>query len=129
MTNRPKQTGTAHETAIVNWFREQGWEEADRLTMKGAADRGDVGLGFHVPVVIEAKGVKRSTQRVDMSGFMRELESEIDNAKAETGVVIIKKSGTTDVGKYYALLPVWRYEQLIAALYPKRRVIRRRRMT
>jgi hypothetical protein len=55
MANRPKQKGTAAETAIVNALIEEGWVHAERRTLSGAADKGDVKLGDGIPVMVEAK--------------------------------------------------------------------------
>jgi hypothetical protein len=41
-----------------------------------------------------------------LSEWLKELEVEMHNDKAETGAVIHKKSGTQDVGKWYATMPV-----------------------
>jgi hypothetical protein len=50
--------------------------------------------------------------------WLRELDVEIKNDNADTGVVIHKKKGTTDVGEWYATMPVkiW-YELLKEAEY------------
>lgn len=129
MGNWQKQLGTATESAVVSWFRarkHQAWAFAQRLALKGANDEGDVSLGDGIPVVIEVKGLKGATQRANMGGFIKEMEAEIVNRNAETGVVIIKRRGTTDVGEYYALTTVKHWEALVAHKYG-RRVIRRPR--
>jgi hypothetical protein len=35
------------------------------------------------------------------------------NAKAETGVVMVKKKGTTDVGEAYAVMPISLWTELM----------------
>ena len=42
-----------------------------------------------------------------------ELKVEVENANAETGVVIHKRKGTTDVGEWYASMPFWMYMYLL----------------
>jgi hypothetical protein len=55
--------------------------------------------------VIEVK----NCAKMELSQWVSELEVEIANDKAETGTVIHKKRGTTNVGEWYATMPasVW----------------------
>lgn len=119
MTNRAKQKGTSHESAIVTWLRAHGWPYASRKTQAGAADEGDVRLSERVPYVIEAK----NTQAASIGPWMKELEAEVRNAKADGGAVIWKKRGTTDVGEYYAIMPVKYLNTLLTTVYPETRWI------
>jgi hypothetical protein len=122
MVNRAKKTGTAHESRSVTWLKRNGWPYARRITMKGQRDEGDIDLGNGIPVVVEAKAEKA----IDLAGYVKELGAEIVNADAETGVVIIKRRGTTDVGKYYALTTVENWNNLARQVYKvrKRRLVR-----
>lgn len=99
MTN-PK--GTQLETAAVRWFRDNGFRFARRIVKEGVRDKGDVTLGDGIPVTIEAK----NTKAINLAGGQKELAEEMRNAGHEWGFTIHKKRGTTDVGEYYAVLPV-----------------------
>ena len=44
--------------------------------------------------------------RLDLAGWLAELEVEMKNDNAWTGVVIHKRKGKGDVGEWYATLPV-----------------------
>ena len=94
--------GTKLETATVNWLKAHGWQWARRLAKEGAKDRGDVTLGDGIPVTVECKDRKG----FDMAQTQRELKAEMENAGTKWGFAIHKKRGTTDVGEYYAVLPV-----------------------
>lgn len=105
--SKAKQKGTAAETAVVNWLIGKGRTHVERRSLNGSSDRGDIaGLPG---VVIEVK----NHARMELSQWLSELEVEIANDKAETGVVIHKKKGTTDVGKWYATMPVQMWYTLI----------------
>lgn len=106
MTNRPKNMGTAHETAVVSWLKDHGWPWARRRTQKGGKDEGDVCLSERIPFTIEAKTSRRTTERVAIGTWMKELEDEVKNSGDVAGAVIFKRRGTTDVGEYHALMPV-----------------------
>ena len=98
--SKARQKGTSWETQIVRYLNENGYPGADRSPLRGNKDRGDVA---GIPgVCIEAKNCKTLTPSV----WLDELAVEMTNGDAETGVVIAKRRGTTDVGKSYALMPV-----------------------
>lgn len=105
--SKAKQKGTAAETAVVNWLQSKGRKHVERRSLNGVNDRGDIA---GIPcVVIEVKNHKR----MELSAWLSELEVEMQNDKANTGVVIHKKTGTTDVGKWYATMPVSIWFELI----------------
>lgn len=98
--SKSKQKGTAAETAVVNYLKSKGRKHVERRSLSGSSDRGDIaGLPG---VVIEVK----NHARMELSQWVSELEVEMANDKADTGVVIHKKKGTTDVGQWYATMPV-----------------------
>jgi hypothetical protein len=110
--SKSKQKGTAAETAVVNWLQKQGRKSVERRSLNGYNDRGDIA---GIPsVVMEVK----NHAKMELSAWVKELEIEIKNDKAETGTVIHKKKGTTDVGQWYATMPVeiW-YKLLTEAGY------------
>ena len=98
--SKAKQKGTAAETAVVNWLKEQGRKHVERRSLNGVNDRGDIA---GIPgLVIEVKNHKE----IKLSQWLKELEIEMINDKADTGVIIHKKIGTTSVGDWYATMPV-----------------------
>jgi hypothetical protein len=105
--SKSKQKGTSAETAVVNWLKKQGRKNVERRSLSGVNDRGDIA---GIPeVVIEVKNHARMT----LPEWLRELEVEIQNDNADTGVVIHKKKGTTNVGEWYATMPVDLWYQLL----------------
>lgn len=93
MTNRPKEIGTAAETAVVRAARRLGFPNADRLTLTGNKDRGDIGL---CPgVILEVKGgeaAKKSTDD-DISRWLAETNREALNAHAEVAFLVTQRRG------------------------------------
>lgn len=86
--NRSKALGTSAETAITKALVEEGWLHAERRALAGSLDRGDINLGGF-PVVIESKNCGTTT----IPAWLREVETEKSNAKAEIGVVWHKIRG------------------------------------
>lgn len=98
--SKARQKGTSAETAVVNYLKANGFPHAERRALHGVNDKGDItGCG---PVVFEVKNHKT----LDLAGWLKELEQEMINASVDTGAVIAKKKGTTDVANWYAVMPV-----------------------
>ena len=93
MTNRPKNIGTAAETAVVRAARAHGFGLADRLTLTGALDRGDIGL---CPgVVVEVKGGQAAKTASDgqIEKWLAETERERVNAGADVAILVTARAG------------------------------------
>ena len=50
---------------------------------------------------------------MSLSGWVAELQAEIDNAHGRLGAVVHKKRGTTDPAEQYATLPLWMLVSLL----------------
>lgn len=107
MANPPRQKGTAAETAIVRWARVNGYPHADRQPLRGK-DQGDITL---CPgVIVEAKSYRLPTGNPtpgQLTEWMRQTEVERENARADIGVLIVKRPGTTDVARWFAYVTAW----------------------
>ena len=109
--SKSKQKGTAAETAVVRYLKAaNGFPKAERRALQGSLDKGDIS-GVD-DVVFEVKDHKK----MELSGWVKELVVEVDNANAVTGAVIHKKRGTLDVGEWYATMPVYMFLSLIREL-------------
>lgn len=105
--SKQRAKGTAAETAVVRYLREHGFPHAERRALHGTADKGDItGCG---PIVFEVKNHKT----LDLAGWLKELDDEMNNAGVAHGAVIAKKRGTTDPGDWYAVMPVRLLVQLL----------------
>lgn len=107
--SKQRAKGTAAETAVVNYLKANGFPEADRAPLRGTLDKGDV-TGIR-NVVIEVKNHKTYS----IPAWLRELEVEIANAKAETGFLVVKPNGigTAKTGDWWAVLPLRRMVELL----------------
>ena len=105
--NKSKIKGTKGETAVVKYLQECGWKTAERRALKGTLDCGDI-AGV-ADVCLEVKNTKTK----DLAGWTKELIAEIKNAKAKTGAIIHNRVGKTDVGEWYATMPVHIYAKLL----------------
>jgi Holliday junction resolvase len=100
MTTAAKRKGSQYERDVVKWLRSMGYPCAERAY--GAGRHDDVGdIDGINGVVIECKNEKA----IRIPQYLRELEDEMTHADAETGVVLIKKRGTSNISESYAVMP------------------------
>ena len=110
MTSPQKRKGSAAELAVAKWLRKLGWIHAERSRAGWTDDRGDIdGMPG---VCIEVKNEKK----IDLPGYLRELEVEIANAQAWTGTVIVKRRGSMNVDNWYAVMPAKIWGELMVML-------------
>lgn len=109
MSNPSKAKGTRGESAVARWFRENGFPHADRQPLRGNRDAGDIDL-CPGAVVVEVKSVKSGAKGApppgDLATWMAQAAAERDNAGAAYCPLIVKRAGTTDVGRWFAYLPL-----------------------
>lgn len=92
MVNRPKQIGTAAETATLRVALPY-FPDAERRVLHGNADQGDIRLNRHW--VVEVKGGKQTVQVGDkkLAGWVDELYTEIGHAGAQHGFLVLQRAG------------------------------------
>ena len=93
-----KKKGTAAETAIVNYLRAMGFVQAERRSLNGSYDRGDIA---GIPsVVIEVKNCAKT----ELGSWIAEAERERDNDRASLGVVWHKRRGKGDPADWFVTM-------------------------
>lgn len=119
MTNRPKQRGTAAETAVLRHVRDHGYPWAERLALTGNADQGDISLlpGRLVILEVKAHASAATGQPGDaqLAEWMRQTHTERVNAGADHGVLVVKRKGTTDPGRWFAYVTAGAFASLLGA--------------
>jgi hypothetical protein len=97
MTNRSKVIGTNAEVTVRDFLRKWLWPWCERLALSGNKDKGDI----MVPgVCIEVKVGRLE----EMSGWMKELDREKINAKADTAALWVKPRGIAAASGYYVVM-------------------------
>lgn len=93
-----KKKGTTAETAVVNYLRAVGFTQAERRTLNGSKDRGDIA---GIPgVVVEVKNCARQ----ELGAWIAEAEIERDNDNASLGVVWHKRRGKGNPGDWFVTM-------------------------
>ena len=105
--NKSKAKGTLFESAVVDYLRENGWPHAERRTLAGVNDRGDV-AGV-VGVCLEVK----NAAAIKLAEWIKETLVEKANAKARVGALWIKRRGKTSAGEGYVVMTGEQFVQLL----------------
>lgn len=95
-----KQAGARAERLVADYLAHAlDDDRIDRRPRSGAKDKGDIGgLRIHGQrIVCEVK----DCVRVDLAGWVAEAHTEAGNDDALAGVVVHKRKGTTDPGRWY----------------------------
>ena len=112
--SRERRKGTSFESMCVRWLSDAFGYEVDRSPLRGSKDRGDIlGATFRGrKVVLECKNCKR----MELAGWMGELETEMGNADADFGAVIHKRKGCGEsrFGDTYVTMPLKVYAAMLA---------------
>lgn len=90
---RPKDIGTAAETAVARAFQRSGFPHCERRALRGHYDCGDL---TGIPgVVVEIKGGKAAKQASDqlIESWLDETEIERVNANADLGLLVVQRAG------------------------------------
>lgn len=93
MANRPKNIGTAAETAVVRAARTRGFPQADRLTLTGRHDRGDIGLCPGVILEVKAGQAAKTASDGLIASWLLETDRERRNAGASIGILVTARAG------------------------------------
>lgn len=96
-----RQAGTATERAVADYLAAAlDDDRIDRRVKTGAKDRGDIaGVRIHGGrrVVLEVKDCAKQ----DLPGWTAQAHLEAGNDDALVGLVVAKRRGTTDPGRYW----------------------------
>lgn len=99
--SKAKAKGTAAETAVVKYLRGVRGFNAWRKPLQGSKDGGDVAIEGMDNLVIEVK----NQAKLSIPEWLREVDAEVINAGARTGILIVKPKGVglDNVGKWWVI--------------------------
>lgn len=87
--NPSKNKGTAFETAVVRYCRENGFPLAERIALHGNKDIGDVRLAPGVILECKAHANYSDAQIVE---WLDETATEMANGNSDHGTLVVKRA-------------------------------------
>jgi hypothetical protein len=117
--NKARDKGTAAETYLVRYLRDNGFPRADRRVLKGRLDEGDItgcdGLAWEV---------KWANGGLRLSEWVNQMAVGRNNARADHGVLVVKPLGVgaRSVGGWLAVMMPTDQDRLIAKASVQARV-------
>ncbi|MBO0676887.1 hypothetical protein JRC04_05380 [Mycolicibacterium sp. S2-37] len=103
MVNAAKAKGTAFETLITTYLKQEWSEIIERLTLSGSNDRGDIGNFRLNSGRLIAWELKNRTQ-IALPAWVREAQTEAENYGAVAGVVCHKRKGKAAAGEQFVTM-------------------------
>jgi hypothetical protein len=100
-----KAKGAETEIKYVQYLNECGIANAERRHLQGQFDKGDI-AGWAAPdgswnICVEVK----SGAALDLPKWIRELASEMKNAKSEMGHIAVRPKGKPDPHDWWVIMP------------------------
>lgn len=92
---RPRDIGTAAETAVVRTARAVGFPWADRNALHGTHDIGDVTLCPGVIVEVKGGEMARNASGSTVEGWLVQTEAERVHARADVGLLVVQARGVS----------------------------------
>jgi hypothetical protein len=107
-----RAAGARFERAVADWLKANVSEWIDRRVKTGARDCGDIANLRTLDgrrVVVEVK----DTARLDLAGWVREVEAERVNDGAVAGAVVHKRHGVGDPGRQWVTMTLADFAALL----------------
>lgn len=92
MVNRPKQIGTAGETAVRKIVTPY-FPDAHRLVLAGHADEGDIWLSKRFILEVKAGAQTKQIGDKKLSAWMAEAQVEATNSGVDAGFLVVQRAG------------------------------------
>lgn len=108
MVNKPRNIGTAGETAVVRYLVANGFPYAERRSLKGFLDCGDITGTPGICWEVKAGAAAKNASDGQVTAWLAETETERRNARATIGVLILARKGigATNAGRWWAILSI-----------------------
>lgn len=105
---RPKDIGTAGETAVVRFLR-PWWPDVERRALSGSQDRGDVAGTPGICWQIKAGAYAKTASDGQVLAWLDETEAQRMNAGARYSVLVLARAGygAQRVGHWWAIFPAY----------------------
>ena len=102
---RPRDIGTAAETAVVRYLRDHGFPHAERRALRGARDAGDITGTPGICWSIKGGQAAKSASDGLVEDWLYELDKQIDNSHSVYGILVMQRRGygPDRAGRWWAI--------------------------
>lgn len=107
--NKPRQIGTKAESAVVRYLTANGFAHAERRSLRGALDAGDITGTPGICWEVKGGDAARNASDLQIERWMTELATETVNARADVGVLVVQRAGVGpgNAGRWWAYMPCY----------------------
>lgn len=118
--NRSKDIGTKAESAVVRYLQTAGWPSAERRSLRGQLDAGDITGTPGICWSVKGGDAAKSASDNQVADWLGEVEKQHINAGADVFLLVLQRKGVglANAGRWWAVLPGWQYESLCGVLHP-----------
>lgn len=104
--SRQRVTGTSAESAVVGYLRAHGFPHAERRALNGALDKGDIAGCIGICIEVKAGNAAANASDGQVEKWLEETETERVNAKADIGILVMKRKGFSNqrAGEWWAVV-------------------------
>ena len=113
MVNKPKNIGTAAETAVMKYLRLNGFPNAERRALRGTYDAGDITGCDRLCFEVKAGEAAFTADDRTINIWMEQTEKETDYAKAHYGILVVRRRGKGSPGDWWAYMQSTEFASLI----------------
>jgi len=124
MVNPSKAIGTQAETLVTRFLQENGFGTAERRALHGTYDLGDITGTPGICWEVKSGHAAETASDGLINAWLAETETERKNAKADIGVLVVKRKGKGAAGDWWAI-DRCRYGGLLGSyVYPVRYLLK-----
>lgn len=91
--NPSKRKGTAGETAVTRYCRDNGFSKAERRALHGTLDRGDIKICDHWIAEVKTGKTAAEASWAQIRRWWAETERERVNAGAPAAMLVVQRRG------------------------------------
>lgn len=104
--NKPKAIGTKAETAVARYLQAHGFPHAERRSLRGVLDAGDITGCPGVCIEVKGGDAAKSASDLLVADWLAETEAERVNAGADIGLLVLQRRGVgpANAGRWWAVL-------------------------
>lgn len=114
--NKPRNIGTATETAVVKFLRSAGFPHAERRALRGAKDAGDITGTPGICWSVKGGQMARHASDQQVAEWLHELARQTPRAEADYGVLVVQRAGigAANADRWWAVMQAWQVECLMS---------------